>query len=159
LWDLIGNFPWHYGNHCIGVDYYKEYCSNECWSLFNNNVLINPCYISKSGFGCDNGIHYICISPYNSQANGIVECRHLDIREAIMKVCNGKERKWPTAMHTIFWAEQITTHKALNHSTYYIVHGVKPLLPFDLTKAMYMVLLQSTMTTTELVAVRATLLS
>jgi hypothetical protein len=26
---------------------------NECWSLFINNVLINLCYLSKSGFGCD----------------------------------------------------------------------------------------------------------
>jgi hypothetical protein len=97
------------------------------------------------------GIHHICISPYDSQANGIVERRHLDVREAIMKVCDGEERKWPTAMHTIFWAEQITTHKALRHSTYYIAHGVEPLLPFDLSEATYMVLPQSAMTTTELV--------
>jgi hypothetical protein len=66
------------------------------------------------------GIHHICISLYNSQVNGIVECRHLDVREAIMKVCDGEERKWPTAMHTIFWAERITTYKAFGHSAYYI---------------------------------------
>jgi hypothetical protein len=90
-------------------------------------------------------IHHICISLYNSQVNGIVEHRHLDIREAIMKVCNGEERKWPTATHTIFWAERITTHKALGHSAYYIAHGVEPLLLFDLAEATYMVLLQSAM--------------
>jgi hypothetical protein len=69
-----------------------------------------------------------------------------------MTVCNREERKWPTAMHTVFWAEQITTHKALRHSVYYIAHGVKPLLPFDLAEATYMVPPQSAMTTTELVA-------
>jgi hypothetical protein len=74
------------------------------------------------------GIHHICISLYNSQANGIVERRHLDLREAMMKECNREERKWLTAMHAVLWAEQITTHKALGHSTYYIVHGVEPLL-------------------------------
>jgi hypothetical protein len=72
-----------------------------------------------------------------------------------MEVCDGEERKWPTAMHAVFWAEWITTHKALGHSAYYIAHGVEPLLPFDITEAMYMVLPQSAMMTTELVALRA----
>jgi hypothetical protein len=68
-----------------------------------------------------------------------------------MKVCDGEERKWPTAMHAVFWAEQITTHKALGHSVYYIAHGVEPLLPFDLAEATYMVPPQSAMSTTELI--------
>jgi hypothetical protein len=87
--------------------------------------------------------------------NGIVERCHLDIREAIMKVCNGEERKWPTATHAVFWAERITTHKALRHSVYYIAHGVKPLLPFDLAEATYMVPPQSAMSTTKLIALQA----
>jgi hypothetical protein len=97
------------------------------------------------------GIHHIHISPYNSQANRIIERRHLDVREAIMKVCDREERKWPTAMHAVFWAERITTHKALGHSVYYIAHGVEPLLPFDLAEATYMVPLQSAMSTTRLI--------
>jgi hypothetical protein len=101
------------------------------------------------------GIHHIRISPYNSQANGIVQRRHLDVREAIMKVCDGEERKWPTAMHAVFRVERITTHKALGHSVYYIAHGVEPLLPFDLAEATYMVLPQSAMSTTELIVLRA----
>jgi hypothetical protein len=101
------------------------------------------------------GIHHIRISPYDSQANGIVECRHLDVREVIMKVCDREERKWLTATHAIFWAEHITTHKALGHSAYYIAHGVEPLLPFDFAKATYMVPPQSAMSTTELIALRA----
>jgi hypothetical protein len=87
--------------------------------------------------------------------NGIVKCHHLDIREAIMKVFDREERKWPTATHAVFWAERITTHKALGHSTYYIAHGVEPLLPFDLAEATYMVPPQSAMSTTELIALRA----
>jgi hypothetical protein len=83
--------------------------------------------------------------------NRIVKRCHLDVREAIIKVCDGEEIKWPTATHAVFWAERITTHKALGHSTYYIAHGVVPLLLFDLAKATYMVPPQSTMTTTELV--------
>jgi hypothetical protein len=72
-----------------------------------------------------------------------------------MEVCDREERKWPTATHAVFWAERITTHKALGHSAYYIVHGVEPLLPFDLAEATYMVPLQSAMSTTELIALRA----
>jgi hypothetical protein len=101
------------------------------------------------------GIHHIRISPYNSQVNGIVEHCQLDVREAIMKVCDGEERKWPTATHAVFWAERIMTHKALGHSVYYIAHGVKPLLPFDLAEATYMVPPQSAMSTTELIVLRA----
>jgi hypothetical protein len=101
------------------------------------------------------GIHHIRISPYNSQVNGIVEHRHLDVQEAIMTVCDGEERKWPTATHAVFWAERITTHKALGHSVYCIAHGVEPLLPFDLGKATYMVPPQSAMSTTELIALRS----
>jgi hypothetical protein len=72
-----------------------------------------------------------------------------------MKVCNGEERKWPTAMHAIFWAECIMTHKALRHSVYYIAHGVEPLLPFDLAEATYMVPPQLAMSATEFIVLRA----
>jgi hypothetical protein len=101
------------------------------------------------------GIHHIHFSPYNSQANGIVEHRHLAVKEAMMKVCDREERKWLTAMHAVFWAERITTHKALGHSVYYIVDEVKLLLPFDFAEAMYMVPPQFAMTITELVALQA----
>jgi hypothetical protein len=72
-----------------------------------------------------------------------------------MKVCDREERKWPTATYAVFWAEWIMTHKALGHSAYYIAHGVKPLLPFDLAEATYMVLLQSAMSTTKLIVLQA----
>jgi hypothetical protein len=69
-----------------------------------------------------------------------------------MKVCDREESKWPTATHAVFWAEQIITHKALGHSMYYIAHGIELLLLFDLTEATYMVLPQSAMSTTKLIA-------
>ena len=37
------------------------------------------------------GIHHICISPYNSQANGIVERQHCTVRESIFKACDGND--------------------------------------------------------------------
>jgi hypothetical protein len=139
----------------IGVFIFKEILCR--WGVLEEIVTDNgPAFIEALNWLAEQyGIHHICISPYNSQVNGIVERRHLDVREAIMKVCNREEWKWLTATHAIFWAERITTHTALGHSTYYIAHGVKPFLPFDLAEATYMVPLQSAMSTTELIALQA----
>jgi hypothetical protein len=77
------------------------------WGVVEEIVTDNgPAFIEALNWLAEQyGIHHIRISPYNSQANRIVECRHLDVREAIMKVCDGEERKWPTATHAIFWAK------------------------------------------------------
>jgi transposase InsO family protein len=50
-------------------------------------------------------INHIKISPYNSQANRIVERRHLDVREALVKASEDEEQHWPTAAPAVFWAE------------------------------------------------------
>jgi len=39
-------------------------------------------------------IPHICISPYNSKANGVVERGHFIIREAIIKPCDGDINLW-----------------------------------------------------------------
>ncbi|KIJ14891.1 hypothetical protein PAXINDRAFT_12167 [Paxillus involutus ATCC 200175] len=67
-------------------------------------------------------IHHMHISPYNSQANRIVERRHYDVREAIIKSAEGDESHWYHSAHSVFWAEW-------------------PLFPFDLAEATYLVLL------------------
>jgi len=33
-------------------------------------------------------INHIKISPYNSQANSLVECKHFDVHESLMKACD-----------------------------------------------------------------------
>ena len=38
-------------------------------------------------------INHIRISAYNSQANGPVERRHRDVREALMKTADGEEER------------------------------------------------------------------
>jgi hypothetical protein len=102
------------------------------------------------------GITHIRISAYNSQANGPVERRHRDVREAIMKTCDGDERKWYPVVPAVFWAERVTIQKRLGFSPYYMAHGVEPLMPFDISEATYMAPVQtSTLTTAELLAIRA----
>ena len=53
-------------------------------------------------------IRHIKISPYNSRANGIVERRHLDLRETLMKLCDGHPSKWSQFAYHAIWAERIT---------------------------------------------------
>ncbi|KIO06846.1 hypothetical protein M404DRAFT_37253, partial [Pisolithus tinctorius Marx 270] len=101
-------------------------------------------------------IRHIHISPYNSQANGIVERRHYDVREAIMKSCENDDRHWHTIAHSVFWAERVTILKSMGLSPYFMVHGVEPLFPFDLAEATFLLPLSrddaSPLTTTELIA-------
>ena len=52
-------------------------------------------------------IKHIRISDYNSQANGLVERAHFDVRQALYKACNGEESKWSQAVYSVFWAERV----------------------------------------------------
>jgi hypothetical protein len=120
---LLSSYPehrklWKENGSTIGAFIFEEILC--CWGVLEEIVIDNgPAFMEALNWLAEQyGIHHIHISPYNSQANGIVECHHLDIREAIMKVCDREERKWPTAT-PVFWVEQITTHKALRHSVYY----------------------------------------
>ena len=102
------------------------------------------------------GIRHIRISPYNAQSNGVVERRHRDVREALMKSCAGEATRWSEFAHSVFWAEHVTMHKSTGFSPYYMAYGVEPLLPFDLAEAMFLVPVDSLeMTTMELIAHRA----
>jgi hypothetical protein len=102
------------------------------------------------------GIHHIKISGYNSQANGIVESKHFDVREAIMKTCKGQESKWREVLPQVFWAERVTIRRSTGYSPFYMAHGVHPVLPFDLLEATYLAPPQDFgMTTEDLVSLRA----
>ena len=85
------------------------------------------------------GIRHIRISPYNSQANGVVERCHYDVREAIIKSTLGGEVRWSSTAHSVFWAEQVTILKSTGLSPYFMVHGVEPLFPFDLAEATFLI--------------------
>ena len=101
-------------------------------------------------------IHHIRVSGYNSQANGIVESKHFDVREAIMKTCKGNEKQWRSVIPQVLWAERVTIRRSTGYSPYYMAHGVHPLLPFDISEATYLAPPQDLgMSTEELVALRA----
>jgi len=85
------------------------------------------------------GIWHIHILAYNLQANGIVERQHRTIRESIFKACNGDDSSWPMVAPFAFWADRATTRKSTGHSPFFMVHGVEPILPFDIIQATFLV--------------------
>ena len=104
-------------------------------------------------------IKHIRISPYNSRAQGPIERRHYDVREAIIKAAEGDESKWPDVAPAVFWAERVTIQKSTGYSPYYLAHGVEPLLPFDLAEGTYLAPdFDGIMSTEDLIALRARML-
>ena len=79
------------------------------------------------------------ISPYNKQANGVVERGHFTIRESLMKTCGDKPESWPSHVPLAFFADRVTISKVTGFSPFYMLHGVHPVLPFDLTEATFMI--------------------
>jgi transposase InsO family protein len=84
-------------------------------------------------------IHQIRISPYNSQANGVVERSHYIIREILVRMCGNEISKWPSLLPAALYADRITIRRATGFSPYYLLHGVHPLLPCDLAEATFMI--------------------
>jgi hypothetical protein len=83
-------------------------------------------------------IPQVRISPYNKQANGVVERGHFILREAIMKsVLHRKD--WPAKLHLAAFADRVTVSKVTGFSAYFLLHGVHPVLSFDLADATFLV--------------------
>lgn len=101
-------------------------------------------------------IKHIRISGYNSRANGIIEKKHYDVREALWKATDGHLEQWPSVAPAIFWAERVTTRRSMGCSPYFAAHGVHPVLPFDISEATYLAPAPNrALTTTELIGRRA----
>ena len=102
------------------------------------------------------GIRHIRILAYNSRANGIVERQHRSIHDSLIKACNGNTSWWPVVAPFVFWADCATTRKATGFSPFYMAHGVKPILLFDITLATFLVPnLVKPLTTNELITTHA----
>jgi len=65
-----------------------------------------PTFVAAAGYLSKKyGLHHIKISPYNSQANSVVEGKYLDIHKSLMKTCNNKHSKWVYMAPLVFWAD------------------------------------------------------
>lgn len=101
-------------------------------------------------------IHHIKISPYNSQAQGIVERAHYGLRESLIKLCGKRLQDWPLKLSYATWSQRITTRKSTGHSPYYMAFGIEPAFPFDIEEATFLSPgLQGIVPTPTLIAIRA----
>jgi len=57
----------------------------------------------------------------------------------MFKVINGDALHWPKGFYSALWSEHVTTTRMLGCSPYFAVHGVHPVLPFDIDEATYLV--------------------
>ena len=116
----------------------------------NCPAFVQALYVLTSRYG----ICHIQISPYNSQANGVVEQHYYNVQEAIVKSTLGGEIRWSATAHSVFWAEHVTILKSTGLLPYFMIHGAEPLFPFDLSEAMFLVPVPDTddMTTPILIA-------
>ena len=119
-------------SHTLGNFIFEEILCR--WGAVSEIVTDNgTAYIAALDWLADRyGIRHIRISAYNSQANGIVEQQHRTIWESIFKTCEGDDSRWPTVAPFAFWADRATVRKSTGYSPFYMVHGVEPILPFDL---------------------------
>lgn len=98
-------------------------------------------------------IKHICILGYNSHVNRIVKRAHYDVRQALYKAADGDKSKWSGGAHSVYWSERALIRRRLGASPYFIVTGTQPLLPFDISKATYLLPpAEAMISTTELVA-------
>ena len=101
------------------------------------------------------GIPHIRISAYNSKANGVVERGHIDIRESLVKACGDRIQDWPRLLHHVLFADKCITRRSSGRSPFYLLYGVEPVLPFDLTEATFLVEgFRKGMTSEDLLALR-----
>ena len=70
--------------------------------------------------------------------NGIVERSHFDVRQALVKACDGDISKWNRGAYSVFWAEIMTTRRRMGCLPYYAATGATPLIPLDITEATYL---------------------
>jgi len=124
--------------HTLGTFLFEEILCR--WGVIEEIVTDNgPPFVAAVNWLAEKyHIHHIHILAYNSQANGIVEWSHHTICDSLMKACDGDIMQWPKFMPYTFWADRITTCRATGHSPYFLAHGIKPLLPFNLTEATFM---------------------
>src|SRR5882724_8024994 len=98
-----------------------------------------PAFIAAARYLSEKyAIHHIKISPYNSQADGLVKWKHFDIRESLMKTCNNENSKWVSMAPLSFWANQVTIHQSISYFPFFMTHGIEAVLPFDIVEATYL---------------------
>jgi len=140
----------------LGVFLFEEILCR--WGAIEEIISDNgtPFIAAIDWLGQKYSIRHILILAYNSKANGLVECSHHTIWDSLVKACNGNITQWPTLACHVFWADRVITHRATGYSPYYLAHGIKPYLPFDIFDTTFTLLdITTLIPTCKLIAIHA----
>lgn len=77
------------------------------------------------------GIRRLRITPYNPQANGIVEAFMKTLGNSLACLIMEKGGDWDNYCSAVAFAYRTSPHPATGQSPYYIVYGVDPVMPVD----------------------------
>ncbi|THU76708.1 hypothetical protein K435DRAFT_606803, partial [Dendrothele bispora CBS 962.96] len=61
------------------------------------------------------------------------------IRESLIKACDGRLSRWPDLLPIAVFSDRITIRRQTGFSPFYVLHGLHPLLSFDLMEASFLV--------------------
>ena len=81
----------------------------------------------------------VTISLYNSQANGIVERPHWNLKQMLYKAIKEDVRKWAWYLHHVMWTNRITIRKGIGYSPYFMVMGAHSTIPLDIIEATWLI--------------------
>ena len=106
------------------------------------------------------GIRQVVISPYNPQANGMIEVGHRPIADALSKMTQGGTTTgmdgWVTHLPAVLLADRTTVKASTGMTPFRMLYGEEAVLPIELDVPTWQTLPWTTVRSTdELVAMRA----
>ena len=69
---------------------------------------------------------------YSSKTQGLIENGHKSIAKSLMKMTNGTGKNWVSLLPLAVWADR-TVVRYFGMSSYRLLYGREPLMPFELT--------------------------
>lgn len=79
------------------------------------------------------GTKKIVITPYNAQANGLIEVGHKPIVQALSKLSQGTGKNWERFLHAALWADRTTVKKSTGRTPVWVHCGEEHVLPIELS--------------------------
>ena len=77
-------------------------------------------------------IKKVTISPYNAQANGLIEAGHMPIVHELSKLTNGTGKNFERWLHAVLWADRTTVKRTTGRTPAWVHGGEEHVLPIEL---------------------------